>query len=132
MGVFTEDFSIGLGVLGCDDGLAVGSLVCSLEDFGNGSIVLSFRSGVAIKGTAFFPPVMRSMVLLSEGRMSASSKARSSGPLPLLRCLEPKSTAPEVMEVFRLPVGLRFRVERVVVCSGRILSESEEPESEII
>ena len=132
VGDLIDDLSIGLGVLGCDGGLADGSLLGSREDFGSGSMVLSLRSGVGREdiGALFF--VMRSTVLLSEGRMWVSSRARSSGPLPLLLCLEPEDASgviPEVTDVFRLPVGLRCRVERALVCSGRILSESEEPES---
>ena len=69
VGVLIDGLSIGLGVLGCDDGLTEGSLLGSREDFGNGSIVLSFRSGVAGEGIGAFPFVIRSMVLLSEGRM---------------------------------------------------------------
>jgi hypothetical protein len=131
LGVLIDDFSIGLGVLGCDVGLTVGSLLCSREDFGS---VLSFRSGTAGEGVGALPFVMRSMVLLSEGRMWASSRARSSGPLPLLLCLEPESASkgiPEGTRVFRLPVGFRLREECTFVCSWRILSESEEPESEM-
>ena len=69
VGVHIDDLSIGLGVLGCDDGLGEGNLLGSREDFGSGSIVLSFRSRVAgeDRGALFF--VMRSTVLLSEGRM---------------------------------------------------------------
>ena len=66
VGVLIDGLSIGFGVLGCDGDLTDGSLLGSREDFGSGSIVLSFRSGVA-RGD--FPFVIRSMVLLSEGRM---------------------------------------------------------------
>jgi hypothetical protein len=69
VGVLIDGLSIGLGVLGCDDGLIEGTLLGSREDFGSGSIVLSFRSGVAGEGTGAFPFVIRSIVLLSEGRM---------------------------------------------------------------
>ena len=69
VGVLRDDLSIGLGVLGCDDGLTEGSLLGSREDFGNGSIVLSFRSGVTREGVGTLLFVIRSTVLLSEGRM---------------------------------------------------------------
>jgi len=133
VGVLIDDLSIGLGVLGCGDGLIEGSLLGSREVFGSGSIVLSYKSGVAREGIRALFFVIRSTVLLSEGRMWVSSKARSSGPLPLLLCLEPgggSKAVPEVTDVFRLPVGLRLKVECVLVCSGKILSESEEPGSE--
>ena len=68
-GVHIDGLSIGLGVLGCDDGLGEGSLLGSREDFGSGSIVLSFRSGVAREGRGTLLFVIRSTVLLSEGRM---------------------------------------------------------------
>lgn len=69
VGVLIDGLSIGLGVLGCDDGLIEGSLLGSREDFGSGSIVWSFRSGVAREDMGAFPFVIRSMVLPSEGRM---------------------------------------------------------------
>lgn len=134
VGVLIDDLSIGLGVLGCGDGLTEGSLLGNREDFGTGSIVLSFKSGVAREGIGVLLFVIRSTVLLSGGRMWVSSKARSSGPLPLLLCLEPEGASkvvPEVTDVLRPPVGFRRKVECVLVCSGKILSESEEPESEI-
>lgn len=69
VGVLMDDLSIGLGVLGCDDGLVDCGLFGSREDFGSGSIVLSLKSGVIRGdiGALFF--VIRSTVLLSEGRM---------------------------------------------------------------
>lgn len=111
VGDLIDDLSIGLGVPGCDNGLAAGSLLGSRKDFG---VILSFISGVAKEGMGVLPLVIRSMVLLSGGKIWVSSKARSSGPLPFLLCLETEGVSkasPEVADVFRLPVGLRRRVK---------------------